>query len=273
MRSRFRRVAGVDFSGARQAGTKIWVSDGHVEGRKLFVRRLVRADALSGGARDRQAALSALGTFVASDPDLIVGCDFPFSLPKRLLQGRSWQDWLVGLMAGYADAEGFRDACRALAGRKEWRRATDHEAKTPFCPYNLRLYRQTYWGTKGLLAPLVASDRAVVLPMMADEPGKPAIIETCPASVLKRWYGPRGNVGYKEPGAKCAARREEIVVCLKNEGVDINASDARKAVETANGDPLDALLAAYATWNASRDLGNLQPRAGSDDALEARVFF
>lgn len=271
--SRFRRIAGIDFSGAEQAGTKIWIADGVVEGNRLAIRQLVRADALPGGSRDREPALSALRAYIGERPDLIAGCDFPFSVPKPLLQGRDWGAWLSEVMVRYPDAEAFRAACRKITGNKEWRRATDYEAKTPFCPFNLRLYRQTYWGTTSLLAPLVVRAQAVVLPMMVDEPGKPAIIETCPASVLKRWHGPRGNVGYKDSGDASEERRDEIVERLYGEGVDLNASDREKAVKTANGDPLDAVLAAYATWIASRDFENLRPRPGSDDGLEARVFF
>ncbi len=272
-RSRFRRIAGIDFSGGEQAGAKIWVAEGVVERGRLAIRHLVRADALPGGSKKRQPALAALRRFIIDKPDLIAGCDFPFSLPKPLLHGRDWKSWLLAEMGLHRSADAFRDACRAETDKKEWRRATDREAGTPFCPYNLWLYKQTYWGVTGLLAPLIANAQAVVFPMMEDEPGKPAIIETCPASVLKRWYGNRGNVGYKKRGRAFASRRQEIVSRLKSEGVDLATPVADKAVEMANGDPLDALLAAFATWKAARDPMNLRPRADSEDGSEARVFF
>lgn len=272
-RGRFRRFGGIDFSGATYAGEHCWFASGTEADGDLVIDRLERADALPGGGKDRANALSALRLAIESAQDQIVGCDFPFSLPKDLLGDLNWREWLTGTMASYQDADAFRDACRDAADGREWRRATDLEAGTPFSPYNLRLFRQTYWGLTGVLLPLVNGDKAVVLPLMQDKNDRPALIETCPASVLKRWFGAKGNARYKQSDINAQARRSDILSRLSAEGVVIPGDLAQIAVETSNGDPLDSILAAYATWQASLNPTHLRPRSESDDGIEARVYF
>lgn len=273
MTGRFSRVAGIDFSGAILAGKGIWIAEGTPDSRHLNIDSLTRADALPGGEKARAPALAALGRRLAGQPGLLAGCDFPFSLPKPLLDGLSWRDWLTHSMAAFPDADAFRAACRAATANREWRRATDREALTPFSPYNLRLYRQSYWGMKGLLAPLITDGKAVVLPMMKDVPDLPALIEICPASVLKRWDGVQGNVRYKGRTPVELSRRTAIADRLIAVGVRLDRKFQEQAIEDTGGDALDALLGAYATWRVWCGPGCLIPRLGSDDALEGRVYF
>lgn len=272
-RGRFRRFGGIDFSGAAHAGEHCWLASGSEADGTLVIDQVDRADALPGGGKNRKDALSALRLAIAGTVDQLVGCDFPFSLPKDLLGNQNWQQWLTRTMASCPDADAFRDTCRLAAGGKEWRRATDLESGTPFSPYNLRLYRQTYWGVTEILLPLLRERKAVVLPMMKADVDLPALVETCPASVLKRWFGAKGNARYKQADSLAESRRFEILERLAIEGVRVPAELRQIAANTANGDPLDSILAAYAAWRASHRSANLRPRPQSDDALEARVYF
>lgn len=104
--------------------------------------------------------------------------------------------------------ESFREWCRRRAAGKKLRRQTDWDNKAPFAPYNLRVYRQTFYGLRNLLAPLVATGRASVLPMQAPAPNLPWLVEAYPACLLKAagQYRP-----YKGPGDRQRVAREGIV--------------------------------------------------------------
>ncbi|MDE0333554.1 MAG: hypothetical protein OXI64_01240 [Defluviicoccus sp.] len=62
-----RRVIGVDFSGARQAGDHIWIAVGTQETGRLTLESCRPARELPGGARDRHSALAALRAFLAAE--------------------------------------------------------------------------------------------------------------------------------------------------------------------------------------------------------------
>lgn len=261
------RVHGVDFSGAVDAGRRIWVASGSVEGRVLRVDDLRRAAELPGGGVGRDAALGALRAFVREAGACAVGCDFPFGLPELLVDAPDWEAFALDFAGRYPMPERFRDACRAADGGRELRRATDREARTPFSSYNLRLYRQTWTGIVDLLAPLVRAG-AVAVPMQPLRPAVPWLLEVCPASTLKRagLYRP-----YKGSGPERWAARAEILAALGAAG-DLAVSEEirERAVADPGGDALDALIAALATARAlaAPDF----PGAGPRYALEGRVY-
>ena len=83
--------------------------------------------ALPGSAVDRTTALAALRSFIAGMPDAIIGCDFPFSLPRNHIGAASWPDFIDGFR--HADALTFYEHCRRASGGKEPKRATDVESQ------------------------------------------------------------------------------------------------------------------------------------------------
>ena len=260
------RVHGVDFSGAVDAGRRIWVASGIVEGGALRIEALRRAAELPGGGVDRAAALGALRSFIVDAGPCAVGCDFPFGLPGALVAESTWEAFALAFGERYPTPERFRDACRA-AGGKELRRATDREARTPFSSYNLRLYRQTWTGIVELLAPLVRAG-AVVVPMQPPRPGVPRLLEVCPASTLKcaGLYRP-----YKGRTAERRKARAEILAALvAAEDLEVPGEIGRRAIEDPGGDALDALIAARATFRAvgEPDFPGADPRY----TLEGRVY-
>src|SRR5690349_8360297 len=129
-------IIGVDFSGAILAGEKIWIATGHSQNKVLRLESLQRASELSGGAPEREAALSALREYLQSFNTAACGLDFPFALTRETIEAEysAWRDWLLSL-SEYSDAEVFR------ASFPDLRRQTDIQSKTPFSPLNLRLYR------------------------------------------------------------------------------------------------------------------------------------
>ncbi|UCG34229.1 MAG: hypothetical protein JSU68_06250 [Phycisphaerales bacterium] len=269
--SRGSLILGVDFSGAADAGTKLWICCGGMEREELRVESCFRGQDLPGSARERDTCLRALRVFIARSGPSAVGLDFPFGLPGALMPEGSWGDFAVCFAASCESPGAFRRECYERAGRRELKRATDVEARTPFSPYNLRLYRQTYYGIGDVLGPLVADEAVSVLPMQQAKPDRPWLLEICPASTLKSlgMYAPyKGRIG------ACRAGRERILSRLEGAGSLRVADEALREVviEDAGGDALDSVLGAWATARGLRDGLHLSVPATSVYAREGYVY-
>ena len=80
-----RRVLGVDFSGANDAGRKIWVAEcKRGRGNRLTLIDLRPACDLPESGVTPHVAIAALARHIAKEPDTIAGCDFPFTLPRTV---------------------------------------------------------------------------------------------------------------------------------------------------------------------------------------------
>lgn len=243
------RVYGVDFSGAKVAGRKIWIAGGIVDGDTLRFDVCQRAATLPGAGRQLERALPALRDFVVQQRPCIVGLDFPFGLPRDLVKHARWEECALAFGDDHSEADSFKSACWQAAGSKELRRETDVDAETPFSPYNLRIYRQTYHGIRDVLAPLVRSGMARVLPMQPPAPGAVWLLEICPASTLKQM---RLYQTYKD--ANLAAVRDEILMGLgQHMSLVVPESICAEVVDDKNGDALDSVIAAVATFRALQD--------------------
>lgn len=263
------RVHGVDFSGAADAGRHIWIASGTIDGDALRIEECRRAESLPGAGRRRDQSLAALRAFIAGERGAAIGLDFPFSLPLSLVGAGTWEAFTRAFVARYAHPDAFKRACLALAGGRELRRLTDVEARTPFSPYNLRLYRQTYSGIRDLLAPLAQVGAACVVPMQPPRPGLPWLLEVCPASTLKRAGLYRS---YKGRSGEHRAARERILAGIESPGtVAIPAPLRQVMLDDTGGDALDSLIAAVATARAVRDPHFPGPR-DSRYTLEGRVY-
>ena len=265
------RIYGVDFSGARDAGRRMWVAGGVAEGDTLRIQTCHSADALPGSARSRDRCLAALWRFMAGETDGVFGLDFPFGLPQQLVGQRSCDDFVASFPGEYASPDEFRQFCRAAAGGRELKRVTDRESKTPFAAYNIRLYRQTYFGIRDVLHPLVRDQLASVLPMQRRRADRPWVLEICPASTLKvaGLY-----MSYKDGPYEHRAARECILERLEaTSAVSISTPAIREAVlDDRGGDALDSVIAALATFRALCDPASLVVESGSPYALEGYVY-
>lgn len=264
-----RIVYGIDFSGARDAGRRIWVACGIIEGAELFVTECFRAKDLSGSGEDRERSHRALRGFINKQKNSIFGMDFPFGLPKTLVKEGSWEEWVLAFQDRYTSPEQFRGSCTSTSGGKELKRLTDVERKTPFSPYNLRLYRQTFFGIKDVLGPLIRDSAVSILPMQKPVSGKAWVIEVCPASTLKK---ERLSSPYKGGGGKKRSAREKILRCMQNTGIlKIQKSALRSTIiDDRGGDALDSVIAAFAAFRALR--GGLTFEKNSPYALEGWVY-
>lgn len=266
-----RRIYGVDFSGAKQAGKHIWVAAGVVEGEALRIDFCCRGDTLPGSSRKREQCLMALRALIVGSGPAAFGCDFPFGLPASLVEHDGWESFVLAFPYLYESADAFRDACREAAGGSELKRATDRESQAPFSPYNLRLYRQTYYGIGEVLHPLVQDEEGCVLPMEEPLSDRPWLLEVCPASTLKRerLYRP-----YKGGEPRKREARECILQGLEEKGLLVAHDQAMwaKLLKDAGGDALDSVIAAVATARALRSPDGLIPCGDEPWSVEGYVY-
>jgi hypothetical protein len=177
-----------------------------------------------------------------------LGLDFPFGLPQALVGYHDWESFVLAFPYDYPDPEAFLGFCRQTAQGRELRRLTDVTARTPFSPYNIRLYRQTYYGLRDVLHPLVRKNRACVLPMEEPAKDKPWLLEICPASTLKQegLYTP-----YKGNDDRCRSARRHILQALERKSIAIREQALRaRILLDAGGNALDSVIAALATFRA-----------------------
>lgn len=262
------RVLGVDFSGASDAGRKIWIAEGRVTDSGAFeLTHCIPAIDLPGSGKAPAEAVPALARHIAGLGEARVGCDFPFGLPRALLTTRTWKSFALRYAAEFADADTFRSIMRARHNASEHKRMTDRTAKTPFNSYNLRLYRQTWWGITGVLNPLVRAGRAIVRPQQNLAAGKPTLIEVCAACTLKSidLYP-----SYKGKEPKHRQARKRILDHFIDRGV--LAAPVRRMrqllLDNEGGDALDAVIGAVATARA-----DLTTDPDAHQRLEGRVYF
>lgn len=267
-----RCVYGIDFSGAKNAGEKIWVASGGLEGEALRIDTCRRADMLPGSSKRREQCLSALRTLVMGESNAAFGFDFPFGVPAPLVEEEGWESFALAFPYRYESADAFRQACREADGGNELKRVTDEESQAPFSPYNLRLYRQTYYGIRDLLSPLVRDESARILPMQEPLADSPWLLEVCPASTLKReWlYQP----SYKGPEQRKHHAREHILETLEDRGMVIIPDRATRAslLEDRGGDALDSVIAAIATAEAIRNPDRLTSPASKEYEVEGYIY-
>ncbi len=265
------RVYGVDFSGAKDAGKKIWIASGIIEEDTLRIDECRRADTLPGSGKSRSQCLTALRDFIAREKACALGFDFPFGLPRPLVKQESWEDFVLSFPGDYSSPEEFRRVCREAAGGRELKRVTDRESRTPFSPCNLWLYRQTYYGIRDLLYPLVRDHLACVLPMQTALPDRPWVLEICPASTLKRqglYLSYKGGTDAHHTARVLVLERLEAIGALSTPTQAVRSA----ILEDRGGDALDSVIAAFATFRALRDPALLAVEGNEAYALEGYVY-
>ncbi len=267
-----KRVVGIDFSGAQNAGKLIWIAEGTIGDMGQFVLKSCKTalDRL-GCSKERTVVLAALADWIAQQGPVVIGCDFPFSLPFQLISQTSWHAFARAFQAHYPNARAFQKACHSVANHKEHKRIADRVAKTPMSPYNERLFHQTYAGIAHVLAPLIG--RAAIAPFDEVDPDKPLIVETCPASSLKalgiehRQY----KQSKKDKAAECRQGRIRIVESLiARRLVLVPGALRERIIADKGGDALDSVIAALGAIAA---LPQMARRVGYDQPVEGWVYY
>ncbi|MFW9917279.1 MAG: DUF429 domain-containing protein [Candidatus Thorarchaeota archaeon] len=267
-----KNIYGVDFSGSKNAGKWIWIAKGVIENENLVIEACFRGRDLPGSGNGLEICLSALRNFIKKHSDAAFGMDFPFALPKELVEQDRWKDFILKFPSLYSSPEGFRDKCFSKAGRRELKRNTDIKSKAPFSPYNLRLHKQTYFGISEIIAPLVREDLALFLPMQKPKPGRPLVLEVCPASTLKN-LGLYEKYKFKKNRDDCPETRSKILKEIERQGpLKFQGKGIRGlVVQDRNGDALDSVIAAFAAYRAMKK-GLLPKNEKKEYRMEGYVY-
>jgi hypothetical protein len=276
---RFRRVFGVDFSGARQPAELIWVAECRPRRNALELLSLRPMSELV-EARDRADVLSELACRIGESRDALWGIDFPFALPIEIAP--DYREQLQWLADWPGDAYALGRECvrraRQLGPKLHIRRQTDVETKTPFDCYHYRIVCQTFHGMRDVLRPLSREPRVAVIPFdyprLERSETTAVVVEACPGSTLKRLGLPHNR--YKQPtgGRLTAARRPTRATILDGlSGLVAVAPEERLRMMTnPGGDALDAVIAAAGSWQCWRDLDHAAVARHDRYPREGRVF-
>jgi hypothetical protein len=249
------RIYGVDFTSAPRRAKPITVAACRFDGDRLILE-----------GQEALADFAAFEAFLVRSGPWVAGLDFPFGLPRHLLDNLGWPaDWaaVVSRVAAM-DMDAFVALLKEYRtprprGEKQHRRLTDERAKSasPMMLYGVPVGRMFFRGAPRLLASGVS-----ILPNHPTESDR-VIVEAYPALAARRWIGRtsyKSDTRRKQTAAQAAARRA-IVDGLRGDscrtayGFDVVLSDARAAelVDDPQGDVLDGLLAALpAAWAWTR---------------------
>jgi len=271
----WQRISGVDFSGAQDAGRKIFVAGASVVDGVLCIEDCRAAKDLPNSGLPPERCLQALRHFIAGAGNCVFGLDFPFGLPRTLVTEATWEEFVLCFGRKYSSPEEFREACLRCARGRELKRSTDQESRTPFSPYNLRLYRQTFFGISELLAPLVRQGLVSVLPMQSAIPGRPWLVEICPASFLEQEdldrhpYRPyKGKTRARHTARELILKRLEIAHDLSIESLELRG----EILGNSEGDALDAVLGGLVAFRASQNKFRIPSERKEEYALEGYVY-
>ena len=245
-------IYGIDFSGAVDAGRKIWISLAMIKGGVLEIRDCFPGLSLPDSGRKLHDCLSALVKFIAQSPEQYFRVGFSFWRPRAILENLGCENWLQFIFSfpnKFDDPHDFKRKCKELAGNREAKRMTDRDSHTPFSPYNLWIFKQTYYGIKDILYPLLQKGRACVIPMQEIIDDKPLILEICPRSTL---VGEKiADKKYKGKTKEHFENRRHILKRLTDKNVIIpNKKLSRLICADPAGDALDSVIAAYAVSNS-----------------------
>lgn len=264
-------IHGFDFSAGRSAGKRSWISSGELDDGSLKIDNCRTASELPGAGTSRDSVLDAAVDWIEEEGFCAIGMDFPFSIPAELVEEDTWEEFVRGFPKTYDGPDEFRMACQRKAPGEEVKRATDEAKDTPFSPYNLRTYKQTYHGLANLLAPLLESESVSVLPIQEPETGKAWLFEVNPAATMKA-EGQRQQ--YKGTTQEHRAARTRIIKQMQNSGtLTIRAQGVLSSVlRDSGGDALDSVISAYQVTQLMLEPEKILPETFDGPRLEGHVY-
>jgi len=239
-------VVGIDFSGAQDAGKKIWIAEGTVSSGTLKLSQCNQASDIF-DRTDKMPVFKRLVDWINSLGAATVGIDFPFGVPKvvanAMFQANSWTKFVNRPLWSGLNPDQFRKQCQNLC--KSEVRDTDavHRAD---CPHSQRIYKQTFHGIRDILRPLL--NRNVSVAPMANN-GDPTILETYPSATLARedsLFAAR----YKHSSSPRNRLTRNVQALSGIQDLDVSTIPDSKIIDNRGGDALDSIIAALATFRA-----------------------
>ena len=239
-----KKIFGIDYSGSLQASKKIWICEAEFFKNEININSVYSIfDKFK--IKSREETNYQIISLIKNNPDGVFGFDFPFSLPIRAIQNLSWKEFIINFDKTYKSENEFRNKLRKLFNFKDIKRKCDITSKTPFSPYNLRIYRQTYYGITEILKPLLLLNSTSVLPFDKTESKKSIIMEVCPASLMKirketiKWPG--SYKGKKEVHRENRMKILDILLSHLNLKF-LDLKNQEFILNDAEGDALDSLI-------------------------------
>jgi len=269
------RVYGVDFSASRdRAGEEMWIAEGVVENGLRLVEVAPATDWL-GVDRPREDTLPALTRFLGRrGPGTATGLDFPFGLPTKVTAAETWPEFLRNFPS-WADDPGdlsreseTRARLNGGGDATELLRATE-EPLGAVSPYNERLRTETFYGIRDVLRPLILADAVRAAPMQDIDAARPLLLEVYPTGTLERLDA--HDLRYVGDGEDARDRRAANLHLLEAAGVTVTEGVRGTAMEDDDGNALDAVVSAVATYQHTRNCAELK----TDDetrALEGHIY-
>lgn len=251
---------GFCWSGAEGAGNQILAAEIECAPERVKLAKVWRPFQDAPGRKDVRERFAAWMADEArwAEGRLTLGVDFPLSLAETHLRqlgllrqslrgpvalGKALEERFLPAGADFTEAA---DAFRASLGRDRSRLADCYRA-TAQPPTGPRVYRKTLFGLATL-----ATLEATFPPWDPPQPGKPVIVEVHPPHVARVLCG---NCGYRDDsrdGLDRSSARAAILRTLRSAAkLEFEMEQAAQVVEDAEGETLDAVLAAVAAAAAS----------------------
>ncbi|MHC5019655.1 MAG: hypothetical protein ACYTGX_06005 [Planctomycetota bacterium] len=253
------------------AGSRTWIAEGVMDQDALRISSVRQIADLPNGAVERDLAMVALRKYLGKQRAVVIGADFPFGLPKALVKEKRWEEFAAEFGNRYADVQDFTAKTKKAAGGQERWRHTDRELGKRSAPHKRRLAYQTFFGIRDILAPLVASGQAAVVPMQKPLPRKPVLLEVCPPASLRR-----ARISPPFKGAAPLARRAREGVLEAYEKRDqlwpVPEDVRERVLDDAEGDALNSVIAALAAAWASGHRDRWTVPADSPYMKEGKIF-
>ncbi len=247
------RIHGVDFTSTPSRSKRIVVASGSLTANVFALDRLESID-----------AWPAFEQWLRHTGPWVAGFDFPFSLPRELVETLGWPAAWLPLMAHYAalSRTQIRDTFKAFcdarpAGKKFAHRACDIPAGSS--PSMKWVNPPVAWMLRAGVPRLI--DAGIHIPGLAEGDHARVALEAYPGFVARQIAG---RASYKSDDRikqtpERLAQRKRIVTTLERGGLDwlpqlkMPAKLRRACVDDASGDTLDAVLCALqAAWGYGR---------------------
>jgi len=245
-----KKFIGIDFSGAKKCYHKIWITTGRfnykLQTREILVNNIFNLLELAKTINNRDKAYKVLVNYLLKQENSIIGFDFPLCLPEKLLSKKKYIIFINNFPIKHKSEKDFKRYCKRISEEKEIKRKCEIEVKTPFSSYNLRLYKQTYFGIKKILLPLINNGFSV-LPYMLPGENNNWIIEVCPASTLKKLNLYRNYKSYNKKNIELTLEKLISIFNVKFK----NIQDIDRIILNKKLDAFDSFVAFLAVARSS----------------------
>jgi hypothetical protein len=263
-----KKVVGIDFSGAKDAGNHIWMSTGTKSGGHLRIDHCVKAKHYFGCQSSKNKIYDELVNWIDSSQNITIGIDFPFSVPETVanvvFNANTWKEMANNNIWMNIPPKTFRDQCKNVDSSQL--RDTDAMNRAD-CPYSIRVYKQTYNGIKNVLRPLLQQNISIA--PIINTSRDVTILETYPAATLAREKDLFASQ-YKNGKSALSRREHNIRVLSQRSELDISGISYNKVINNESGDALDSIVASLATYRATNTSSLFNH--GKKPSIEGKIF-